>query len=308
MRLALIILFSITALVLSGLAIFLVPPHLQIRSVEPTLPEEAELRAIASTPSGPIGIHYINTSTQQLPDGQLAHTVFLIEWANGNLFMIDAGMDSETALEFGKLPEIALGAEQAVSHGTIASLLGDALARVKAMAFTHLHIDHTQGTIPLCDAGGGKIEVFQTSWQKELHNFNTQEGARIVADSCLERVTLQGEGVLTADAYPGLGIVGLGGHTPGSTLYVVSVDGTLWLMSGDISNSKADLVSNRGKGFLYSYLLVPENTNRTRELRLWLSAMDANDDVKVIVSHDLGDIESSGMPVYQDTNLLPRAR
>jgi hypothetical protein len=39
--------------------------------------------------------------------------------------------------------ETALGADPAVSHGTIAELLGDRIQRVEGIGFTHLHIDHT---------------------------------------------------------------------------------------------------------------------------------------------------------------------
>lgn len=300
MRLLLIVLLTLVSLAVLGLAIVLVPPHFQIQGVEPALPEEAELRALSATEGGPMSIRYINTSTQQLPEGKkFGHSVFLVEWSNGNLFMIDAGMDSETALEFGKTLEFALGAEQAVSHGTVAELLGGGVDKVKGIGFTHLHLDHTQGIIPLCNASHERIRAYQTTWQTELHNFNTEDGAHIINDSCLERITLQGEGILTTAAYPGLGIVGLGGHTPGSTLFAIPVDNTLWLLSGDTTNTKADLLRNRGKGFVYSYLLVPENTKRTEELRLWLSTMDGNDDIKVVVSHDLADIESSGMPEYE---------
>ena len=300
MRLLLMVLLTLVSLAVLGLAIVLVPPHYQIRGVEPALPEEADLRALSALAGGPVSISYVNTSTQQLPEGKkLGHPVFLVEWANGNLFMIDAGMDSETALEFGKTIEFALGAEQAASHGTVAELLGGGVDKVKGVGFTHLHIDHTQGIIPLCDASSGGIKAYQTTWQAELHNFNTEDGAHIINQSCLERVTLHGEGILTSATYPGLGIVGLGGHTPGSTMFAVPVDDTLWLLSGDTTNTKADLLSNRGKGFLYSYLLVPENTKRTEELRLWLSTMDGNDGIKVVVSHDLVDIESSGMPEYE---------
>ena len=101
--------------------------------------------------------------------------------------MIDAGMDRAAAIEFGKLMETALGAEQAVSHGTIVELLGSDTQRVMGVAYTHLHIDHSQGTVPFCETRGSGARVFQTSWQAELHNFNTEEGAAIVADSCLER-------------------------------------------------------------------------------------------------------------------------
>ena len=39
--------------------------------------------------------------------------------------------------------------------------------------------------------------------------------------------------------------------------------------------------------------------SRTEALRLWLTGLDANDDMTVVVSHDLDDIEGSGMAEYQ---------
>ena len=298
MRLFMKVVVGLVLLVSMAAAFFLVPPHLQVRAVEPTLPDEAQLRAFMSIENGPIGVRYVNTSTQKSPDGKLGHTVFLVEWANGNLFMIDAGMDRATAIQFGRLLETALGAEEAVSHGTIAELLGDDIQRVVGVAFTHLHIDHTQGVVPFCAARGPGATVYQTSWQAELHNFNTEEGAAILTESCLQPVDLGGEGILTIRDFPGLGLVGLGGHTPGSTLFAIAGQDRLWLLSGDTTNTKADLISNTGKGFLYSTILVPENTARTEALRLWLAELDANDDMTVVVSHDLADIEAGSMPEY----------
>jgi glyoxylase-like metal-dependent hydrolase (beta-lactamase superfamily II) len=289
---------GLVALLLFLALLFLVPAHLQVRAVEPALPGEAELRALLSVENGPIGIRYVNTSTQALPENRLGHTVILIEWADGRLFMIDAGMDRPTAVEFGKLMEVALGADEAVSHGTIAELLGDATERVSGVAFTHLHIDHTQGVIPFCEARGEGAEVYQTSWQANEHNFNTEEGGAIVADSCLHSNTLVGGAIKTVEGFPGLGVVALGGHTPGSTLFAVAGDDRLWLFSGDTTNMKADLLENRGKGFLYSYLLVPENTARTEALRLWFAELDAKKDITVVVSHDLAELENSGIAEY----------
>ena len=279
-------------------AIALVPAHLQIRRVEPTLPDVAGLRALLSVENGPVGIRYVNTSSQALGQGELGHTVFLVEWANGNLFMVDAGMDRKTAVEFGRLMESVLGAEEAVSHGTIAELLGEDTMRVMAVGYTHLHIDHAQGTVPFCAARGSGASVFQTSWQADLHNYNTEESAAIVGESCLEAGTLGEDAVMAVDGFPGIGLVALGGHTPGSTLFAVAVGDRLWLISGDISNSKADLLSDTGKGFFYSYLVVPEHTGRNELLRPWLAALDAEADTTVIVSHDLPDIAASGMAEY----------
>jgi glyoxylase-like metal-dependent hydrolase (beta-lactamase superfamily II) len=103
---------------------------------------------------------------------------------------------------------------------------------------------------------------------------------------------------MTIDQFPGLGVVALGGHTPGSTLFAVASQGKLWLFSGDTTNSKADLLDDRGKNFVYSTFLVPENTDRTAALRAWLRDLDAKPDIEVIVSHDLDALEASDLEPY----------
>lgn len=298
MRVVLKILLGFLAVGLIWMAIQLVPPHLQIRIVEPALPDALSLRALISTPNGPIGLRYVTTSRQALPQGELGHTTFLVEWGNGKLFMIDTGMDRTAALEFGELMELMGGAGQAVSHGAISELLGEDTMRVEGVAYTHLHIDHTQGTVPFCAERGEGAAVFQTSWQSSLHNFNTVEGAAIVSNSCLEPGELGKGAVQTIEGFPGLGVVSLGGHTPGSTLFAIAVGERLWLLSGDIANSKANLLSNTGKGLIYSYVFVPEHTARSEVLRLWLTELDTNEDMTVIVSHDIADIAASGMIEY----------
>ena len=57
-----------------------------------------------------------------------------------------------------------------------------------------------------------------------------------------------------------------------------------------ITNAKKDLTEDQGKGFLYSYLIVPEDTRRTGELRAWLSALHGEEDMHVYVSHDVADM------------------
>jgi len=73
------------------------------------------------------------------------------------------------------------------------------------------------------------------------------------------------------------------------------VNNHLWLFSGDTTNSMLNLRSNTGKGFLYSNIFVPENTNRTGELRLLLRDLDAENDIDVVVSHDLEALVATGM-------------
>jgi glyoxylase-like metal-dependent hydrolase (beta-lactamase superfamily II) len=296
MRLFLLIVAGVVGVAVVGVAAIVGPALMQVRGVEPPLPSEAELRELLRVEDGPVRVRYVNTSSQAIGDRTLGHTVFLVEWANGDLFMIDAGMDRKQAVEFGGLMETLLGAEPARPHGSIAERLGPDVERVKGVAYTHLHIDHSQGTLPFCEARGRGARVFQTRWQAELHNYNTEEGAAIVADSCLAPGSMSGETILRPDGFPGLGIVALGGHTPGSTLFVVPIDGRLWLFSGDITNTKQDLLTNTGKPFLYSYLMVPEHTARNEALRLWLAELDGRPDIRVVVSHDLDDVVASGMP------------
>ena len=120
-----------------------------------------------------------------------------------------------------------------------------------------------------------------------LHDFNTSEGAQIVAASCLEVVELPGEGLVTSDRFPGLAAFQLGGHTPGSTLWAVALGERVLLFSGDITNTKADLDQDKPKALLYSYVLVPENVNRTAQLRQWLQQLDQQEEFSVVVSHDV---------------------
>lgn len=298
MRLLLMVVAGGILAVALVVAVIVVPALLQVRGVEPPLPDAAELRSLLEVEDGPVRLRYVNTSSQAIGDRTLGHTVFLAEWANGDVFMIDAGMDREQAAAFGELMQTLLDAGEARSHGTIAELLGPEVQRVKGVAYTHLHIDHSQGTLPFCEARGPGARVFQTRWQAELHNFNTDEGAGIVADSCLEPGELSGGTILRPEGFPGLGLVGLGGHTPGSTLFAIPVDGQLWIFSGDITNTKQDLLTHTGKPALYSYLMVPEHTGRTAQLRLWLAELDRRPDVRVVVSHDLTDIEASGMEEF----------
>jgi len=249
---------------------------------------------------GPTGVQYLITSSQQLPDAVLSHSSFILDWADGTSFIIDVGMDQKEAIEFSKILESMGGAEPAIFHGNVAEMLDEGIQSITGMAFTHLHADHTQGISAFCEKSTVRVNAYQTDWQQNHHNFHTEDGAKLVADSCLNPVTLSGDKIHQLNKFPGLLVVGLGGHTPGSTLFAFSIDGILYLLSGDITNSKYEILNNHGKGFVYSTFLVPENTIRTEALRVWLAKVEAMEDVKVVVSHDLADIEASGIPEYSN--------
>lgn len=298
MRLVVRILLAGLGLAVLALAALVVPAHVQTRRIAPPLPDLADFRALATEPDGPVQIEYLVNSSQTSPRGTLGHTVFLIRWADGRAFMIDAGMDRAAAAEFAELLKWMWGADDARFHGDVAAQLGDDIQSVRGVGFTHLHIDHTQGLGAFCAARGRGAAVHQTRWQAEEHNFNTTEGAQIVAGSCLEARTLGGGPLIPVEGFPGLAVVALGGHTPGSTLFAAAVAGQVWLFSGDTTNTRAAITDDVDKPFLYSWVLVPENTARTRELRHWLAALDREDDVHVIVSHDLDDIVASDLTAY----------
>ncbi|WOF74724.1 MBL fold metallo-hydrolase [Parvibaculaceae bacterium PLY_AMNH_Bact1] len=298
MRLFAKIILGIVGLAMLGLAIFLVPPHLQTQGIEPDIPNKQALRSLMTAEEGPIAVHYVLTASQEVRGRDLGHTSFVIEWANGNLFLIDAGMDETGAAEFADLMAGISGGGEAKFFGTLGAQLGSDLERVKGIGFTHLHIDHSQGVTAFCETRGAGTDLLQTNDQRDEHNFNTVEGAGIVSNSCLSRGALDGREILVNDAFPGLGLIALGGHTPGSTLFAVGLKDHLWLFSGDTTNTKTDLVNNRGKGFVYSGLFVPENTGRTEDLRLWLTGLDTNDDIDVVVSHDLAALLESGLPEF----------
>lgn len=297
MRWIIRVIVIVLLLSVAGLAAFLGPAHLQIRALEPALPTEAELRALANVPGGPTTIRIAQSSSQAGAERVLGHSLVILEWANGRRFMIDAAMDQQASEEFGELvAKMSPGMGPVNYHGNVAELLGAELSTVHGVGFTHLHADHVQGIDAFCAARGPGARSYQTVAQATRHNLHTKESAEQLALSCLEPTVLDGDGLLRISDFPGLGIVSLGGHTPGSTLFAAHIDGTLWLMSGDISNVKSKLMSNTGKGWLYSTLFVPENTSRTEELRLWLSALDRQANTEVIVAHDFAAALDSGMP------------
>jgi glyoxylase-like metal-dependent hydrolase (beta-lactamase superfamily II) len=283
MKLVLRVVTGILLLGLLAVVALLVPAHLQIQGVEPDLPSEGQLRELLDVADGPVRVSYIATSSQ-FPMG---HTSVMVEWADGRLMMIDAGMDEAAAREFAELVNMAFDRGEPAIHGTISELLGDDIERVQAVGFTHLHIDHTQGVLNFCESRGAGAAAVQTQYQINEQNFNTEEGAEIIAASCLESLQLEGDGLIAVPGFPGVAVFPLGGHTPGSSLFAVADGERLLLLSGDITNSKEDVLSDQDKGFVYSYLIVPENTDRTTQLRRWLRDLDSQSDIEVVVSHDL---------------------
>ena len=288
------IISSVVVLAIIALAVVLIPAHVQVRGVSPALPSQEEMLALRGV-NGPTKVAYILTSSQQLERGQISHISIVIEWANGQRFLIDAGMSEHQAESFAKLlQKMDSAAGQANVYGTVAQLLGPKIKDVAGVGFSHLHIDHTQGIQGFCDQRGKGAVLLQTPNQKDLHNFNTTEGADLIASSCLtqaEFTPANNGNFYRSSQFPGLAAIELGGHTPGSTLWAVALGNKVLLFSGDITNDKTSIDHNTPKQVLYSYLLVPENTKRTSELRQWLRELDQSEPFSVIVSHDLANTQ-----------------
>ena len=289
------ILSSVIALAIITLAVVLIPAHIQVRGVTPELPSQEQMLALRGV-SGPTKLAYILTSSQQLERGQISHISIVIEWANGKRFLIDTGMSEQEAQNFAELlKKMDSSAGQASVYGTVAELLGPNIKDVAGVGFTHLHIDHTQGIQNFCDLRGLGAVLLQTPSQKNLHNFNTTEGADLIASSCLRQAELtpaDNGNYYLSNQFPGIAAIELGGHTPGSTLWAVALGDRVFLFSGDITNDKTSIDHDTPKQALYSYLLVPENTKRTAELRQWLRELDQSDPFSVIVSHDFASTQA----------------
>lgn len=281
-------------------AIFLIEAHWEIRSLEPAIPERAALAVLAGVPDAPVRVGYLNTATQH--SAGIAHIVFLLEWADGRLFAIDAGMEREGAEAFSRPFELLLGADPIEPHGSPGELLGADAKRIEGVAFTHLHADHTGGLASLCQ-GQEQITVFQTPWQADRGNYTTSPGREdIAAAPCVRTERLApaaGAGPIhPVPGFPGLVAIPAGGHTPGSTVYAAPVTGTLWIFSGDITNRRAALLDDVPKEWLYSLLIVPEAPGPLSKLRVWLAGLDAQADFRVVVSHDLVALRTSGPPAW----------
>ncbi len=292
-------LFLSLGLLYLGLGLF--AAHVQIRGIEPHLPDRASLLHSVAVPDGPVSVHFLNTASQPMPANErMGHISFVLEWGDGRRLLIDAGMDREEAVAFGRPLEWLIGAESTSPHGSVAEQMGEERDLIEAVVFTHLHTDHTHGMLSLCDQRKGKVlRVFQTPHQAAERNYMTDMGYEHIAKaSCSQFKSLAGGPIYSLPGFPGLVAIAAGGHTPGSTLYLARVGDQLWLFSGDITNSRTELLENRPKAFLYSLLIVPEDRGRLEILRLWLTELDRDPNLTVVVSHDLNALEAGRLPAW----------
>jgi glyoxylase-like metal-dependent hydrolase (beta-lactamase superfamily II) len=286
-----------------------------IRALEPELPSVDAILAFDPAADLPVGISWLNTASQKMPrsavldpaqdptpDAQyvMSHAVFVLEWSDGRIFLVDAGMDPESAVAFGKPIELFSGAEAMKPLGSMAEKLGLSLRRVGGIAFTHEHTDHTTGVAALCRLHDQPIRLVQNRLQVEESNYTTRAGQDQIAQApCLKAKIVEGGPLFDVPGFPGLGFFAAAGHTPGSQIFVAHLRGSdgvrTYVLTGDVVNQIDGVRQNIPKPRLYSLMLVPESPARLDKLRRLLAELERDHGVTLLVSHDQHSLEASGV-------------
>jgi glyoxylase-like metal-dependent hydrolase (beta-lactamase superfamily II) len=293
--------------------------HLEIRSRDPELPDDAEVLALAEAAGGPSAIAWHETSRQPLPRAQvldprrdagagapyvMSHPTFALAWPDGRLLLVDLGMEREAALAFGR-PLEWVGAAPAEFESGAASALGPAAARVAGALFSHLHTDHVEGVGALCGArGGAALPVFQTAAQAELANYTTRPGRRLLeAAGCVARERLPEARLAPVPGFPGVGVVDAAGHTPGSQVVLAVLSGAAGprrlAFTGDVANHVEGIRQNIGKPVPYGLLMVPESERRLAKVRAWLGHLERELGFELVVAHDEAQLSSLALPPFE---------
>ncbi len=286
-----------------------------IRALDPELPSVEEILAFDRAADLPVSISWFNTASQKMPRSAvldppqdptpdapytMSHPSFVLEWSDGRIFLIDTGMDHDSAVAFGKPLELLSGAEPIEPHGALAERLGLSLRRVAGIAFTHEHTDHTSGVSALCRLHDKPIRLIQNRLQVEESNYTTRPGqAQIANEPCLEPEITDDGPLFSVPGFPGLAFFAAAGHTPGSQVFVAHVRATegvrTVVLTGDVVNQIDGARRNIPKPRLYSLLVVPESPMRLDQVRRLLGELERDHGVTLLVSHDQLSLEASGV-------------
>jgi glyoxylase-like metal-dependent hydrolase (beta-lactamase superfamily II) len=312
---------GILALVGLALAVVLgalVWAHWEIRRERTPLPAPESL---AAAEGGPVRLWYINTASQEMPRGAvldsardprpdapyvMSHASFVLEWDDGRILLIDAGMTRDGAVAFGRPIEVLGGGRPIAPLGSVVERLGDRAERVQGIVFTHLHEDHVGGIVNFCATLRHGLSVFMTRAQATVVNYTTRPGHRLIdGASCVEKVTLPDDASpLALPGFAGAFVIAAGGHTPGSQIIVAHVgrgEGQRrYAFVGDIVNNIDGISYDVPKPPLYSLLIVPEDGIRLGELRRFLRHLRDEHEFALLVSHDQLDLERSGIPEWKE--------
>ncbi len=307
-------LLLVLGLFVLGVSILLIEAHLEIRRFARPLPAKAELldfgrvTPTAATSAGPISVRWVESGRQQSEDGAYSTTGgAVIGWPDGRFFVIDLGMSKPDMRDFGVFIEVVMGGSEMEVFGSLAGQLGAEASRIAGIGFTHLHVDHTQGLYDLCaEWSGNPISVFQLADQFDAQNHTTSGGQASLEElDCVEPSRLEIEGaaspLIPIPGFPGLAAFAAGGHTPGSTVFVIRLREQLIVFAGDITNRHIDLMENTPKGTFYSGFIVPESTKHLATLRPWLASLQNEPGVDVVVAHDPESVAKAGIKSFTES-------
>lgn len=296
----------------------LVWAHVAIRRERTSLPNLEQAKEAVEGPNGPTRVSYINTASQVMPRSgvldpgkdpspslpyTMSHPSFVLEWPDGKILLVDAGMTRKGAEDFGANIEALGGADKIQVLTPTAEALGDARRRVKGAIFTHLHTDHVDGMPEVCRGLPAPVDVFMSEAQLERPNYTTRPGHSLMhSTECLNLEKLGGLALKKVDGFPGVFVVAAGGHTPGSQIILAGIgegdQRRLYAFTGDTVNNVDGITYDIPKPLLYRTLIVPEDEERQHELRLWLRELHDKDGFILVPAHDQNQIERAGIPKW----------
>jgi glyoxylase-like metal-dependent hydrolase (beta-lactamase superfamily II) len=311
---------AVLLVALIGAGVVLVGTHLAVRREAAPLPALEAIAAVAAVgeivEAAPVRLSMVNTASQTMPRAQvldpqrdphagrpyvMSHPAFVLEWKDGRILLVDAGMTRDGAVAFGAPLEWLGGADPIVPHDSVADALGDAAPRVKGIVFTHLHVDHVGGISELCTRLN-VLRVPLSEAQAERTNYTTRPGLeRLEEADCVRFERVSGGPLLPVPEFPGVFLIDAGGHTPGSQIvlaFVKDANGAAhrYAFTGDIVNNLDGIMHDVPKPLLYRTLVVPESEPRQRELRAFLKRLHDDAGFELLVSHDQTALEGNGVP------------
>ena len=310
-------LLALVVLAVLAAGVGLLWAHVSLRGERPPLPPADRVAsALSADGERPVSLRWINTASQDMPRSavlepeldptpdapyRMSHPSFILEWKDGRILLVDVGMTPDQAASFGGPAEL-VGARPIEPHAPAATRLGPRRDDVQGVVFSHMHVDHVQGVVALCDGRREPLRVFGTKGQLVRTNYTTQPARDVVGEAaCVELVALEDAGPLIAlDGFPGVRIIEAAGHTPGSQVVVAEVDDGAgpkrYVFTGDVANARDGIRLDLPKPWYYSTFIVPEDTDRLGQVRRFVRDLAQEHDFTVLVQHDELSIEESGVP------------
>lgn len=293
--------------------------HLDIEKYRAPLPLVSDLLELEKMNDLPVAVSVVETARQVLPRASvldpsldphpgepyvMTHPAFVLEWADGRLLLVDVGMTKQGALEFGAPIERFFHGQPIEPLTPVATALGDAAARVQGVVFTHLHADHVGGLGEVCARIGHPTKVFQTEAQQDSWTVFTAPGKRELGESgCAQPVRLAAKPLMLLEGFPGVGVVGVGGHTPGSQAIFAAVrppggEVRRFVFSGDVTNTIDGIRDDIPKPLFYRVVVIPEDDDRLGEVRRYLRSLEKSFGFAVAVAHDQRHLATLGIPAW----------